>query len=98
MKSAFARHEIPCEVISDNDPQYSSKEFESFTKQWEFKHTTTSPLYPQADGLVEKSVQTVKKLLTKAEQDNHDPYLGLIYIDLAKNEALVNIYSLLNKI
>ena len=79
MKSAFARHEIPCEVISDNDPQYSSKEFESFTKQWEFKHTTTSPLYPQADGLVEKSVQTVKTLLTKAEQDNHDSYLGLIY-------------------
>ena len=78
IKSAFARHGISSEVISDNDLQYSSKEFESFTKQWEFKHTT-SPLYPQADGLVEKSVQTVKALLTKAEQDNHDSYLGLIY-------------------
>ena len=27
IKSAFARHEIPSEVISDNGPQYSSKEF-----------------------------------------------------------------------
>ena len=36
------------------------------------------PLYPQANGLVEKSVQTVKNLLTKAKQDNRDPYLGLL--------------------
>ena len=78
IKSAFARRGIPCEVISDNGPQYSSKEFESLTKQWEFKHTTTSPLYPQANELVEKSVQTVKNLLTKAKHDNRDPYLGLL--------------------
>ena len=78
IKSAFARHGTPCQVISDNDPQYSSKEFESFTKQWQFKHTIISPLYPQANGLVEKSVQTVKNLLTKAKQDNRDPYLGLL--------------------
>ena len=49
-KSAFAHHGIPCEVISNNGPQYSSKKIESFTKHWEFKHTTTSPLYPQANG------------------------------------------------
>ena len=54
IKSAFARHGIPCKVISHNGPQYSSKKFESFTKQWEFKHTTTSPLYQQANGRVEK--------------------------------------------
>ena len=78
IESAFARHGIPCEVISDNGLQYSSKEFESFTKQWEFKYTTTSPLYPQANGLVEKSFQTIKNLLTKAKQDNRDPYLGLL--------------------
>lgn len=47
-------------------------------KQWEFKHTTTSPLFPLANKLMEKSVQTVKNLLIKAKQDNHDPYLGLL--------------------
>ena len=77
-KSAFARHGIPSELISDNGPQYSSKEFELFAKQWEFKHTTVSPLNPQANGLVEKAVQTVKNLLTKAKQDHRDPYLGLL--------------------
>ena len=54
IKSTFARHGIPCKIISHNGLQYSSKEFVSFTKQWEFKHTSTSPLYPQANGLVEK--------------------------------------------
>ena len=78
VKSAFARHGIPSEVISDNGPQYSSKEFESFAKSWEFKHTTTSPLNPQANGLVEKAVQTVKSLLTKIKQDSRGPYLALL--------------------
>ena len=77
-KSIFARHGIPSEVISDNGPQYSSKDFSLFAKQWEFKHTTVSPLYPQANGLVEKEVKTVKNLLTKAKQDRRVPYLGLL--------------------
>ena len=33
MKSIFARHGIPCEVRSDNGPQYSSSEFKSFARQ-----------------------------------------------------------------
>ena len=75
VKSAFARHGIPSEVISDNGPQYFSKEFESFAKSWEFKHATTNPLNPQANGLVEKAVQTVKSLLTKVKRD---PYPALL--------------------
>ena len=74
----FSRHGIPSEVISDNGPQYASKDFSLFAKQWEFKHTTVSPRYPQANGLVEKEVQTVKNILTKAKQDRRNPYLGLL--------------------
>ena len=77
-KSAFARHGIPSEVISDNGPKYSSKEFKSFADQWEFQHTTVSPCNSQANGLIEKAVHTVKSLLTKAKQDHRDPYLGLL--------------------
>ena len=61
-----------------NGTQYSSKEFESFTKHWEFKHTTSSTPYTQANELVEKSVRTVKNLLTKEKEDHRDPYLGLL--------------------
>ena len=47
-------------------------------KQWEFKHTTRSPLYPQANKLMEKSVQTVKNLLIKANHDPISDYRGIV--------------------
>ena len=59
-------------IISDNGPQYTAKEFQKFTKEWGIKHTTTNPYHPQANGLAEKSVQTVKRLLNKAKTDGQD--------------------------
>ena len=47
-------------------------------KQWEFKHTTTSPLYPQANKLMEKSVQTVKNLLIKETMIPISDYWGIV--------------------
>ena len=73
MKSIFARHGIPEELISDNMP-YNSLEFRNFAKEWQFKHTTSSPTYPQSNGLSERAVQTVKRILKKST----DPYLGLL--------------------
>ncbi len=55
LKAAFARHGIPEVVVSDNGPQYVSKEFESFSQSWEFKHTTANPHYPQSNGLAERT-------------------------------------------
>ncbi len=56
MKSIFARHDIPELVVSDNGPQYTSQEFEEFEKAWNFQHQTSSPAYPQSNGLAERSV------------------------------------------
>ena len=52
-KSIFTRHGIPRVVISDNGPQYSSKEFQEFAKKWEFQHITSSPYHPEANGKAE---------------------------------------------
>ena len=56
LKQHFARYGIPDEVISDNGPQFSSKEFAKFVKDCEFNHTTTSPHYPQANEQVERTL------------------------------------------
>ena len=74
----FARHGIPEIMISDNAPQFSSQEFKDFTKEWDIEHITPSPLYPQSNGLAEKSVQTAKKILTKAKEDGTNPLLALL--------------------
>lgn len=78
MKSMFARHGIPYEVRSDNGPQYSSREFKDFSRSWCFKHKTSSPCNPQGNGLAEKTVQTVKRMLEKARIDGKDPYISLL--------------------
>ena len=78
MKAVFARHGIPKKVISDNGPCYRSHEFKQFADSWGFQHVTSSPHYPQSNGLAEKTVQTAKRIFTKAKEDKRDPYLSLL--------------------
>ena len=40
--------------------------------------TTSSPEYPQSNGLAERTIQTVKKTLKKARCCSKDPYLALL--------------------
>jgi len=70
LKSVFADHGIAETLVSDNGLQYS--------KQWGIDHVTSSPLYPQSNGSIEQSVQTVKNLLRKAEASGQDPYMALL--------------------
>ena len=63
LKSIFSRYGIPEEVISDSGPQYASQEFSDFAKEYNFRHTTSSPHFSQSNGHAERVVQTVKKLL-----------------------------------
>ena len=63
---------------SDNGPQYCSHEFKRFSDEWGFDHITSSPTFPQSNGLAEKTVQTLKTLLEKACQAEKDPYLSIL--------------------
>ena len=81
IKKIFARHGIPKELYTDNGPEYTAQSFKRFAKEWDFKHITSSPHFPQSNGLVERAIQTVKKSLKKAHDGNEDPYLTLLILN-----------------
>ena len=77
LKHIFARFGIPYEIISDNMP-FQSRAFLTFSKEWGFKTTASSPNYPQSNGQVERTIQTLKRVLKKADYESKDPYLSLL--------------------
>ena len=50
MKQQFSRHGIPDVLVTDNGPQFVSKEFEEFTLAWEFKHVTSWQGWPSGES------------------------------------------------
>ena len=78
MKKMFSRLGIPETLRSDNGPQYTAQVFKEFSKEWTFKHVTSSPEYPKANGFVERHMQIVRNLLKKAKQSGKDPYLAML--------------------
>ena len=78
IKSQFARHGIPDQLISDNGPPFSSREFQEFALTYEFEHLTSSPRYPQSNGKVENAVKMAKNIMKKARLAGTDPNLSLL--------------------
>ena len=78
MKGLMARHGIPEHVFSDNGPQFSCAECAQFANTRGFVHSTSSPRYPQSNGLEEKAVQTAKRIVMKATASGRDPYIALL--------------------
>ena len=64
--------------MTPHGPQYSAKEYKQFAQQWNFEHRTSSSYYPKVNGLTEKAVLIVIRLLTKAKANSKDPYISLL--------------------
>lgn len=62
LKSHYARHGIPDQVMSNNGPQFVSTEFATFAKTWEFDF----------------DLKTAKCLLRKSISAGMDPYLAFL--------------------
>ena len=72
----FARHGIPEKIIADNMP-FNSLRFRDFAREWEIEVVTSSPHYLRSNGLVERNVQTIKRLLKKSDDSKQDAFLYL---------------------
>ena len=82
----LGRYGAPAEVVTDNGGEWMG-EFDQLLRSVMVDHRFTKPHHPQADGLTERAVQTVKRALKKAlanplsgsEWDDHLPFIQLAY-------------------
>ena len=86
MKESFGRFGIPDLLFSDNGPCYSSSEFEKFAEEWDFKHVTSSPMYPRSNGFSERNVRIIKDIYSKSG----DKQMGLL---IHRSTQLENGYT-----
>ena len=59
-KNIISVRGCPSVLVSDNVP-FGSSEFRKFCNGYSIQHHTSSPNYPQSNGLVEHAVQIAKK-------------------------------------
>ena len=78
MKLVFSEYSWPEIILSDNGPCYSAEAFTKLMKDYSINHITSSPHYPQSNGLVEKYTQIVKNLFYKAQEEGKDLYKSLM--------------------
>ncbi|XP_038151255.1 uncharacterized protein K02A2.6-like [Cyprinodon tularosa] len=78
IKRHFSVHGVPHILLTDNGRQYTSQQFQEFAKQWDFTHTTSSPEFPQSNGLAERAVRSAKQLMEKSHRDGSDVFLNLL--------------------
>jgi len=74
LKAHFARHGSPCQLVSDNGPQFVAAEFQKMTKPWDIEHRVTSPYNSNANGKLRRP----SKMLCKTAKAGDDFYLGLL--------------------
>ncbi len=78
LKHHFARHGVPDEVRSDGGPQYTSADFKTFAREWNFVHKISSPGNSKSNGAAEAAVKTAKRIMKKSFAAKEDPYIGLL--------------------
>ena len=70
LRNIFATHGLPEMLVTDNVSYFTIQEFQDFAKLNRICHVTSAPYHPGSNGLVERSVQTVKDFLMKPSSDS----------------------------
>ncbi|UYV79315.1 K02A2.6-like [Cordylochernes scorpioides] len=88
LKEVFARFGVPEIMMTDNGPPFQSTEMMEFAKEWNVTHTTSSPRFPQSNGMIERTIQTLKSTIIKCQQSKQDIYQALLLLRNTEHNSL----------
>ena len=78
IKHIFAKYGWPDALVSDNGPCYASEIFKGLMEEYQVNHITSSPHYPQSNGLAKKYIQIIKNLFHTVKEEGQDLYKCLM--------------------
>jgi hypothetical protein len=90
LKSIFARHGTSKILITDSGTQFNSSEIEKLANNWNFSIIPAAPKHQQCNGMVERTIQTIKRLMKKTLEKDEDLDLALLAY---RNTPVVNSYT-----
>ena len=72
MSQMFVTHGLPCSLRTDNGPQFISDHFKGYLEKNGIEHRRTTPLWPQANGEIERQNRTILKRLRISQAEGRD--------------------------
>ncbi|XP_015779025.1 PREDICTED: uncharacterized protein K02A2.6-like [Acropora digitifera] len=72
MSKKFVTHGLPCSLRTDNGPQFVSDHFKGYLEKNGIEHSRTTPLWPQANGQIERQNRTILKRLRISQAEGRD--------------------------
>jgi len=94
LMEVFSVFGIPDVIKSDNGPAFISHDFAAFAKRMGFTHQKITPIYPPANGGVERVMKDVNKVV-RCAQINDTPIEAAIRAYLKQYHATPNSMTLL---
>ena len=67
LRRIFASFGLPDQLVSDNGPQFTAREFADFVSANGIRHILTAPYHPASNGAIERFVQTFKQAMKAGE-------------------------------
>lgn len=67
LRRIFASFGLPDQLVSDNGPQFTAREFANFVNANGIRHIRTAPYHPASNGAIERFVQTFKQAMKAGE-------------------------------
>ena len=77
LEDSFGTHGIPESITHDNGPCYNGRDWRRFGKKWGFESRHCTPEHPQANGIAERFMGVLVKVVHTAMASGQDPKVAV---------------------